>query len=132
MPFVSPYANLQVMLLNDRHEKPWIMLEQLWYESPMTGEIYEIPKHFRLDLVSIPKALILFAPPLASRFFGRGVWLGARESALHDWLRTLDKDGNYLVPARVAHRLFREALYSSNYPPDLCEAYYSALILFNS
>jgi hypothetical protein len=132
MPFISPYANLQVMLLNDRHDKPWITLEKLVYESPLSGETYEVKKHFRTDLASIPKALILFAPPLAARFFGRGVWMGARESALHDSLRTKDEHGKYPVPAHLAHKIFREALYEAGYPSDLCENYYSALMMFNS
>jgi hypothetical protein len=135
MPFVSPYANLQVMLLNDRHPLPWIMTEKMVYECQLTGETHEVERHFRTDLASIPIAMAaipVIGPMLVIRYFGRGVWMGARECALHDWLRTPDKYGNLPVPARVAHRIFRAALYEAGYPPDLCENYYSAVVAFNS
>lgn len=135
MSFVSPFANLQIMLLNDRISSPFIMTEKLVYECPLTGETYEVPKHFRTDLASIPmllSALPVIGPTFVIRFFGHGVWKGAREGALHDWLRTPDTDGVLPVPAQIAHRIFREALYSADYPSDLCEAYYTAVKLFNS
>jgi len=127
MPFISPHANVQVMLLNDRHSYPWITLAPLVYESEITGERYEVPAHFRTDGSSIPQWIILMAPPLAMRLMGRGVWQGFREGVLHDYLRR-----DNLVPAVVAHRVFREALYAAGYPPDLCEAYYAAVRIFNS
>lgn len=130
MPFATP---LEVMFLDDRNVFPWITLEPLIYESALTGEVYEVPRHFRTDGASIPQALILFAPPLASRYFGQGVWMGFKQGVLHDWLRRTDKaTGKPPVPAAVAHRLFREALYDAWYPPDLCETYYQAVRLFNS
>lgn len=112
MSFVSPYANLQVMLLSDRHPLPWITTETLMYHYPVTGEVFEVPRHFRTNLVSMPKALI--ALPVVGvaafmEFFGSGIWLGARESVLHDWLRT-ERNGSYPVPARTAHEIFRHAL----------------------
>lgn len=123
------------MLLNDRHALPWILTEKLWYDSPLTGEMYEIERHFRTNLVSMPMALAavpVIGQMLVIRYFGSGVWLGAREGALHDWLRTPDKDGNFIVPAHIAHKIFREALYDAGYPYDLCETYYSAVVAFNS
>jgi len=135
MPFVSPHANVQVMLLNDRHRKPWIMLAPLVFDSELTGERYEVPTHFRHDGASIPRLIVLLplvGTALFLRIFGKGVFMGFREGALHDWLRTPDKDGVYPVRAAVAHRIFREALYAAGYPPDLCEAYYAAVKLFNS
>lgn len=135
MSFISPFANLQVMLLNDRHTLPWITTEKLVYESPLTGEEYEVPKHFRTDLVSVPTALAALpgiGTAVLLEFFGTGVWMGAREGALHDYLRRPDKDGETPVPPIVAHRVFREALYAANYDPELCEMYYTAVKLFNS
>lgn len=135
MSFISPFANLQMMLLSDRHPLPWITTEKLVYESPLTGDEYEVLQHFRTDLASIPKALILL-PGIGQaafmRFFGAGVWMGAREAVLHDYLRRPDKAGRLPVPAKVAHLIFREALYEAGYPPDLCEAYYAAVVAFNS
>jgi len=130
MPFVSPWSNIQVMLLNDRVFRPWVMLERLEFESVTTGETYVVPKHFRHDGASIPAAITLL--PLVGialflRFFGEGVFQGFREGALHDWLRQQPD-----IPAKVAHMVFREALYDAGYPPDLCEAYYAAVALFNS
>jgi len=130
MPFVSPSANLQVMLLNDRAAKPWAMLEKLEFYSEITGETYIVPKHFLTDLASVPKAIVLLpiiGLALFLRFFGSGVWLGAREGALHDWLRQQPD-----IPAKVAHLIFREALYDAGYPEDLCENYYEAVRRFNS
>lgn len=136
MAFVSPFANLNLMLLNDRHKSPWILTEKLVYESPLTGEDYEIPKHFRTDLVSMPKMLAAL-PGVGSfivlNFLGRGMWLGAREAVLHDWLRTSNKEtGRLPVPPIVAHRVFREALYSANYDPEMIEMYYTAVATFNN
>jgi hypothetical protein len=130
MPFVSPHANIKVMLLNDRHKKPWIMLDILEFYSETTGETYIVPKHFRHDGASIP-ALIVLLPVVGAalflRFFGSGVFQGFREGALHDWLRQQPD-----IPAKVAHLILREALYAAGYPPDLCESYYQAVVLFNS
>ena len=134
MPFVSPDNNLKVQLLNDNSEYPWITLAPLVYESPLTGETYTIPKHFRTDGASVPKALIAvpgIGQALALRYFGNGVWQGFKQAVVHDYLRR-KVNGAYPVPAKVAHLVFREALYEAGYPPDLCESYYSALVMFNS
>lgn len=135
MSFVSPWANLYLMLLNDRHKLPWILTEKLVYESPLTGEEYTIPRHFRTDLVSMPKMLAAL-PGIGGfavlKFFGTGVWMGSREAVLHDWLRRADKHGNLPVPPIVAHRVFREALYAADYDPEMIELYYSAVVVFNS
>lgn len=124
------------MLINDRHRLPWILTEKLIYESPLTGDEYEIPRHFRTNLVSMPK-MVAALPGIGTfavlSFFGEGVWMGAREAVLHDWLRTPDRhEGNLIVPPIVAHRVFREALYSADYPPELVELYYQAVVTFNS
>lgn len=131
MPFITP---LTVMLLNDREQFPWITLSPLVYESPLTGETYEVPKHFRTDGASIPKALIaipIIGQALALRYFGEGVWQGFKAGVLHDYLRRKRKDGTRPVPANVAHKVFREALYEMGYPADLVENYYKAVTLFN-
>ena len=130
MPFVSPWNNAKVMLLNDRAERPFIMLERLEFYSETTGETYVVPKHFRHDGASVWAAVALIpivGQLLFLRFFGKGVFLGFREGALHDWLRQQPH-----IQAKVAHLIFREALYAANYQPDLCEAYYEAVKLFNS
>lgn len=135
MAFVSPWANLHVMLVSDRHRLPWILTEKLVYESPLTGDEYEIPRHFRTNLVSMPKMLAAL-PGIGGfavlKFMGEGVWMGAREAVLHDWLRTRNRSGDLPVPAMVAHRVFREALYGANYAPDMIELYYAAVVNFNS
>jgi hypothetical protein len=123
------------MLLNDRAEKPWIMLEQLVFDSETTGETHIVPKHFRHDGASLPAAVVLLpvaGPLLFMRYFGKGVFQGFREGTLHDWMRTPDENGQTPVPAKVAHMVFREALYAAGYPPDLCETYYAAVVAFNS
>lgn len=122
-------TSLQVQLLNDRGEFPWITLQPLEYECELTGESYTVPKHFRTDGASIPRYLMLFAPALAARFMGQGVWMGFRSGVLHDFLRRGPKPP---VPAHLAHKIFREALYGDGYDPDLVEAYYAAVKLFNS
>ena len=134
MSFVSPFANLQVMLLSDRHHLPWILTEPLMYHYPVSGEVFEVPRHFRTNLVSMPKSLI--ALPVVGvaafmEFFGEGVWLGARESVLHDWLRT-ERDGAYPVPASTAHQIFRYALEEAEYPAHVVDLYHKAVSLFNS
>lgn len=129
MPFTTP---LQVLFLDDRSEFPWLTLAPLVYESELTGEVYEVPRHFRTDGASVPMALSavpIVGPALANRFFGRGVWHGFKQGVLHDYLRRGDHPP---VPAAVAHRVFREALYEAGYPPDLCETYYAAVVAFNS
>lgn len=126
MPFTSP---LEVMFLDDRGPFPWITLEYLAYESATTGETYVVPRHFRTDGASLPKALMLLAPPLAIRYFGSGVWKGFKQGVLHDYLR---RGPNPPVSAKVAHMIFREALYEAGYPEDMCEAYYAAVKAFNS
>lgn len=135
MPFVSPFANVQVMLLSDREMFPWLTLEPLVYEDPVTGETFTVERNFRTDGASIPIALSLvpvIGPLLSMRYFGGGIWLGFREGVLHDRLRRKDKEGNTLVPAHVAHKIFRGALYDAGYPADLCENYYAAVVAFNS
>lgn len=131
MPFTTP---LSVLLLNDREKYPWITLSPLVYESSLTGETYTVPKHFRTDGASIPKAIIaipIIGQALALRYMGEGIWQGFKQGVLHDYLRRKDKDGNTPVPAYTAHRVFREALYEAGYPVDLCETYYSAVGSFN-
>lgn len=130
MPFETP---LKVQLLQDRTEYPWITLAPLVYESPLTGETYWVPENFRTDGSSVPRSLILMAPPLAMRFMGSGVWMGFKQGVLHDWLRRPDKaTGLPPVPAKVAHLVFREALIDAWYPPEVVSAYYAAVRLFNS
>lgn len=125
MPFLSPHANFHGMLLNDRHEFPWISLRPLEYEDPITGSIFIVPKHFRTDGSSVPKYVMLL-PPLAMSIFGSGLWMGFREGVLHDYLLRFD-----IVAPSIAHRIFRTALYEAGYPAELCEIYYSAVRLAN-
>jgi hypothetical protein len=127
--FLTP---LQIQFLDDRSAFPWITLAPLEYECELTGETYTVPKHFRTDGASVPMALAalpVVGAALAMRYFGSGVWHGFKQGVLHDFLRRGD---NPPVPAQVAHRIFRAALYEAGYPPDLCESYYSALVAFNS
>lgn len=65
------------------------------------------------------------------KFMGEGIWMGAREAVLHDWLRTPNKQGELPVPPMVAHRIFREALYNADYNPEMIELYYQAVVTFN-
>ena len=123
MPFQTP---LKAHLLNDRAIFPWILLSPLVYESDLTGETYTAPTHFRTDGASVPKAILLL-PLLAMRFMGEGVWCGFKAGVMHDYLRRTK-----IVPAKVAHLVFREALVESDYPPDLVSAYYAAVVAFNS
>ena len=121
------------MLLNDRGAYPWITLAPLVYESELTGDTYWIPENFMTDGSSVPRALILMAPPLAMRFMGSGVWQGFKQGVLHDWLRRPDKATGFPpVPAKVAHLIFREALAEAGYPDDLVSSYYAAVVTFNS
>jgi hypothetical protein len=127
MPFES---TLQVMLLDDRAQFPWLTVAPLVYECPLTGETYEVPKNFRTDFASIPIALAsvpVVGQLLVMRYFGGGVFMGAKQGVLHDWLRR-----ELVVPAKTAHLIFREALYDGRYPEDMVENYYSAVKLFNS
>ena len=126
MPFHTP---LKVMLLSDRTQYPWITLAPLVYESELTGETYWVPENFRTDGASVPRALILFAPPLAARFFGSGLWQGFKQGVLHDYLR---RGPNPPVSAKVAHLVFLEALQSAGYPDDLVANYFAAVVKFNS
>lgn len=130
MAFVSPYTMMQVMLLNDRHPLPWITTEKLVYEYPPTGQEFEVPKNFRTNLVSMPKAIMavpIVGQALFFEFFGEGVWLGARESVLHDWLCTPDENGVFPVDRPTANAIFRYALQEANYPPGVVEKYYAGL-----
>jgi len=125
MPFLTP---LKVQLLNDREVFPWITLAELVYEDPDTGVEYVVPKHFRTDGASIPKALVLVpvvGPTLFQRYFGQGVWQGFREGVLHDYLL------RGAVKNSVAHDTFRKALTEAGYPTDLVETYYSAVKAYN-
>ena len=127
MPFLTP---LNVMLLDDRNEYPWITISPLVYESPLTGETYTVPTNFRTDGASVPSSLIavpVIGQALALKYLGHGVWKGFKQGVLHDYLRRTK-----IVSPELAHKIFREALYSSNYPEDLCEEYYNAVVLFNS
>lgn len=129
MPFLN---DLKAQLLNDREVFPWITLEDLVYDCPLTGEIYTVPKYFRTDGASIPKALIalpIVGQALAIRYFGQGVWQGFKQGVLHDWLR---RGKRTPVSASIAHQIFREALMERDYPADLVENYYNAVVLFNS
>jgi len=125
--FVGP--PLKVMLIDDRAKYPWFVLEPQQYECELTGDTYLIERGFRTDGSSVPIAIAavpLVGAALLARFFGGGVFKGFREGVLHDWLRRGD-----VVPAHVAHKIFREALYAGGYPADLVENYYAALMLLN-
>ena len=132
MPFITP---LEVMLLDDRNQFPWITLEPLVYESELTGQTYTVPRNFRTDGSSVPKAIMaipIIGQALALRYFGQGVWQGFKQGVLHDYLRRADLYGGTFVSAHIAHKVFREALYAGGYPEDLCETYYRAVVAFNS
>jgi hypothetical protein len=132
MPFHTP---LLVQLLDDRSAFPWLTVAPLVYSSDLTGDTYTVPKWFRTDGSSVPKALIavpVVGQALALRFMGQGIWMGFKQGVLHDYLRRKDKDGKTPVPAKVAHLIFREALYDAGYPDDMCEAYVAAVRTFNS
>lgn len=123
---------LDVRFLDDRSLFPWLTLAELVYEDPVTGETYVVPRHFRTDGASVPEAIAaipVIGQALFLRYFGGGVFYGFKEGVLHDYLRRGD---NPPVPAHVAHKIFRAALYEAGYPPDLCETYYTAVRLFNS
>jgi len=129
MSFLDP---LDVRLLNDRAKFPWMTLSERRYEDAVTGRTFTIPKYFRTDGASIPIAMAaipVVGQAMVIRYFGSGVFLGFAEGVLHDYLRRGD---NPPVPAHVAHRVFRAALYSAGYPSDLCEMYYAAVVAFNS
>jgi hypothetical protein len=131
MPFLT---DLRVMFLDDRSEFPWLTLEPLEYTSELTGQTYIVPRHFRTDGASIPKALIAFpviGQSLAMRFMGHGVWHGFREGVLHDYLRR-PRGGVLPVSASIAHAILREALQDAGYPEDIVENYYAAVVRFNS
>lgn len=131
MPFLT---DLKLMFLNDREKYPWLTLEPLEYESPLTGQTYVVPKYFRTDGASIPNALIalpIIGNALVLRFMGQGVWQGFKQGVLHDYLRR-ERGGNLPVTASVAHAVFREALQDANYPSDIVENYYAAVVKFNS
>jgi hypothetical protein len=131
--FVGP--PLKVMLIDDRLQFPWYLLEPQQYNCPLTGDIYIVPRGFRTDGSSVPiaiSAVPVVGAALVARYFGGGVFQGFREGVLHDFLRRKDEMGNTLVPAHVAHKVFREALNHAGYPPDLVANYYNAVRLFNS
>ena len=133
MPFNT---QLVVQLLNDREQFPWITLAPLEYESELTGETYVVPAYFRTDGASLPAALVavpIVGQALFLRYFGQGVFQGFKQGVLHDFLRRPDKvTGKPPVPAHLAHKIFRAALYEAGYPEDLCETYFSAVVQFNS
>ena len=113
-------------MLNDRSVYPWMTLSPLVFESDLTGETYTVPRYFRTDGASLPAALValpVIGPMLFARYFGSGVWLGFRSGVLHD---SLLRSGE--VPKHLAHKIFREALYSEGYPEDLIETYYAAVV----
>lgn len=129
MPFQTM---LDVRFLDDRSIFPWITLSELVYECPLTGETFVVPRHFRTDGASIPAAIAavpVVGQALFLRYFGQGVFHGFKQGVLHDFLRRGD---NPPVPAHVAHKIFRAALYDAGYPPDLCENYFAAVVAFNS
>lgn len=120
-------------MLSDRAQYPWILTAPLVYESEVLGDTVWVPENFLTDGSSVPRALILMAPPLAMRFMGSGVWQGFKQGVLHDWLRRPEKaTGKPPVPAKVAHLVFRESLTEAGYPDDLVSAYYAAVRTFNS
>lgn len=89
----------------------------------MFGEVFEVPKHFRTDGASVPKALMLLpgvGTVLFQKYFSNGVWMGFQEGVLHDW--AVDN-----MPPNDAHKLFKEALTDSSYPDDLIAIYYNAV-----
>jgi hypothetical protein len=115
---------LDVRLLDDRAEKPWLTISPRRYEDPETGEIHTIPKGFLTDGASLPAALVavpLLGPLLFLRYFGKGVFQGFAEGVLHDYLLTV-------LPAHEANRIFRTALIEAGYPEDLIETYYAAVV----
>lgn len=131
MPFLTP---LKVQFLSDSSKFPWITLEPFSYEAK-DGTIYTVPKHFRTDFASIPKALMavpIIGQALAMRFFGNGTWLGVKSAVLHDWARRKQKDGTRPMPAAKAHRLFKEALEEEGLPEDVVANYFAAVKTFNS
>ena len=130
--FVGP--PLKVMLIDDRAQFPWFVLEPQQYESDLTGETYIIPRGFRTDGSSVPiaiSAVPIVGAALLAKAFGGGVFKGFREGVLHDFLRRKRADGTRPVPAGVAHKVYREALYKGGSPPDMIETFYNAVRIFN-
>jgi len=130
--FITP---LKLQLLNEDSVFPWITLAPFIYEDPDTGEQYEVPVNFRTDGPSLPMKL-LASIPLAGQAiiiasFATGIFKGFKEGVLHDWARR-KVNGVRPMPAPAAHALFRKALIEYNYPPAIVDAYYGAVVLFNS
>lgn len=145
MPWVEGSSELDVRLLNDREQFPWLTLKPLAFYDPETGLTFTVRKYFRTDGASIPIALAalpIVGQALVIRYFGQGVWQGFKEGTLHDFLRRqraiLDNLGNIVgyesppVTAEVAHRIFGDALRLGRYPEDLIENYVAAVRTLNS
>lgn len=132
MPFITP---LKLELLNEESVFPWITLAPFVYQDPDTLEEYTVPANFRTDGPSLPVKL-LAAIPIAGQAmiiesFATGIFKGFKQGVLHDWARRMI-NGRRPMPAASAHLLFKKALTEYNYPPAIIDAYYAAVVAFNS
>ena len=92
---------LTSLIVTPRPRGMWQLIEPLVYLAD-DGERYIIPRDFECDLASIP--------PLAKEFMGPaavGDVVYGPAAVLHDWALSQDD-----IPSKVAHKLFKEALYA--------------------
>lgn len=130
--FITP---LKLQLLNEESEFPWITLAPFVYQDPDTLEEFTVPVNFRTDGPSLP-AKLLAAIPIAGQALiiqamATGIFKGFKQGVLHDWARR-SVNGIRPMPAPSAHALFKKSLTEYNYPPQIVDAYYDAVVLFNS
>jgi hypothetical protein len=131
MPFITP---LKLQLLNESSEFPWILLEDYSWQDPDTDEVFTAPKHFRTDGASVPIAIAaipVIGQALVMKMFATGMFKAFKPGVIHDWARR-EKDGTRPMPAADAHLLLKRIMEEQGYPEDIVEAYYKAVVTFNS
>jgi hypothetical protein len=134
MPWVEGHGDLIIQFLDERVPRPFMLTQELWWEHP-DGRVFKIPKWFRFNGVSMPIGLAAvpgIGASLIIRFWGDGVFMGFKESALHDYLCTPDSTGRFPVPLSEGNKIFKIALEEANYPEDVVADYFAALSLANS
>jgi len=131
MPFITP---LKMQLLNEDNVFPWILLDDFIWEDPVTGEQHKAKKHFRTDGASnrIELGLIpIIGMPMLMRMFATGMFKAFKPGVIHDAMRR-KVNGVRPMSAAEAHLLLKRIMEEQGYPQDVVDAYYAAVVTFNS
>lgn len=102
MPFINKLEVIQLDGRSNSGRGRWQLLENLEYDSELTGKKYTVPAGFSSDFATVPRLPLIFA------LVGN---TASAPAALHDYLYW-----THVEDRKTSDRIFREAASGENLP----------------